>query len=63
LAEETNHDQTLVLVLLTALLFFTGCTAAPASAPTPAPTVTVTASAEEVEKTPQACLDALDYAD
>lgn len=55
--------RTVVLVLLTALLFVTGCTETPATAPTPTTTVTVTAPAEEVEKTPQACLDALDYAD
>jgi PBP1b-binding outer membrane lipoprotein LpoB len=62
-----------LVVLLVALAVFllAGCSAishlAARSAPTPAPaptvTVTETPAAEVVEVTPQACLDALDYAD
>ena len=40
-----------------------GDTTATMPSPMPAATVTTTASAEPVEKTPQSCLDALDYAD
>jgi hypothetical protein len=57
--------KTLVIALVAALLaILAGCTLSDAqTAPRPAPTVTVTESPAPLEKTPQACLDALDHAD
>jgi hypothetical protein len=54
----------LVLVLLGSCVASLGTPSSkPNSPPAPAATVTATAPATVVEKTPQSCLDALDYAD
>ena len=63
-----NTTKIAAVVALAAATVLTGCGGqSPSSSPAaaPAPTVTVTAPAKTVTKTvtPQACLDALDYAD